>query len=170
MKKIIMIILALSFALVASDEYGVSINVGKSGSIESYRVGLQKNFNKILYSNETISLNGFHELGIGTLRGHNGDHIDLISYSPVFTLNFNRFNSSTIKPYIDGAIGVSAISRKTINSKDLSSTFQFEDRVSLGLSLDNINLYIRLIHYSNGGIKEPNDGINIVNLGIDYKF
>jgi lipid A 3-O-deacylase len=151
-------------------EYGVSFGAGKDASINTYRVGVQKYFSSSIYSNETITLSGFHEVGFGSWRGNNHDKIDVISYSPVFTLNFNSFDGAKLKPYIDAGIGVSYISKKHINDRRFSTGFEFEDRVSLGVSIDGIDVYFRYMHYSNGGFKRPNDGLDIVSIGLNYRF
>ncbi len=168
MKKLIIFLLFTT--LLYSSDFGATFNGGKAGSIEVYRAGLQKYFDDEIYSNELVVLNGFHEVSFGTFLGHDGDKINVIAYSPVFILKLKSFSSSYIKPYIDAGIGASYITRKKINGKRFSTGFEFEDRVSLGFSVDNIDLYLRYMHYSNGGIKNPNDGIDIALVGINYRF
>ena len=34
----------------------------------------------------------------------------------------------------------------------------------------NLNFYLRFMHYSNAGIKEPNDGLNSTMVGFSYRF
>ena len=71
---------------------------------------------------------------------------------------------------MDFGIGIAFLSDTLIDNKNMSSSFQFEDRISIGITRDNIDMYVRYMHYSNGGIKKPNDGINMGLVGINYRF
>ena len=62
------------------------------------------------------------------------------------------------------------VSLNKIDNKDLSTRFQFEDRIGIGLKNRNLNFYLRFMHYSNAGIKEPNDGLNSTMVGFSYRF
>ena len=41
---------------------------------------------------------------------------------------------------------------------------QFEHRLGVGLRFRNQTLGLRAMHYSNGGIKKPNDGIEMYSV------
>ena len=85
-------------------------------------------------------------------------------------MDFVSFDIASFKPYLEGAIGVAYLSDTKIDNKDLSTRFQFEDRVGIGLKNRNLNFYLRFMHYSNSGIKEPNDGLNSTMVGFSYRF
>jgi len=166
----VFIILSLSFStLLAKDGYGVSVNGGRGSTVDIARLGLQKDFQSVIYSNDTFNIKGFHELGLNYWNGNNRN-ISAISYSPVFLLDFNKFATKDYKPYVDFGIGIAFLSDTLIDNKNMSSSFQFEDRLSIGITRDNIDMYVRYMHYSNGGIKKPNDGINMGLVGINYRF
>jgi lipid A 3-O-deacylase len=166
----IFIILSLSFCtLFAKDGYGISVNGGRGSTVDIARLGIQKDFESVIYSNETFNLKGFHELGLNYWNG-NRKNISAVSYSPVFVVDFNQYTTQGYKPYVDFGIGIAFLSDTLIDSKNMSSSFQFEDRISLGITKDNIDMYIRYMHYSNGGIKKPNDGINMGLIGFNYRF
>ncbi|MFW3614804.1 acyloxyacyl hydrolase [Billgrantia antri] len=67
--------------------------------------------------------------------------------------------------YLEGGIGVAVFLDARIGSRDLSTAFQFQDRLALGGSLGPGELSLSVAHYSNGGIKDPNEGIEVVSLG-----
>lgn len=67
--------------------------------------------------------------------------------------------------FIEGGIGAAVFLDARIGSRDLSTAFQFQDRIALGSSMGTGELSLSLTHYSNGGIKDPNDGIEVLALG-----
>ncbi len=74
------------------------------------------------------------------------------------------------QPYVDFGTGIALLSNTEIGPLDLSSAFQFKNHLSLGIRKDNMDLSIRLAHLSNAGIKEPNEGINILSFAARYRF
>ena len=55
--------------------------------------------------------------------------------------------------------------------RELGSAFNFEDRLGAGLKIgDTQRVGARVIHYSNAGIKEPNDGIESFSLFYSHAF
>ncbi len=57
-------------------------------------------------------------------------------------------------------IGVALFSGTTAGDRELGSAFNFEDRIGAGLKFSGgQRIGVRALHYSNAGIKQPNDGI-----------
>jgi len=81
--------------------------------------------------------------------------------SPVFQYVFHTGNA-TWYPYIEAGVGAACLDDYTINDRDLSSNFQFEDRVGAGIRINNMDISFRYMHYSNAALKVPNDGIDIL--------
>jgi len=48
----------------------------------------------------------------------------------------------------------------------MSSVFQFEDRAGVGVTWQCFDFNLGFMHYSNGGVSQPNQGINIILLTI----
>lgn len=156
--------------LYANDtDYGISVNAGKSNNIEAYRLGIQKPFDSSLFEFESFAIHGFHEVGLNYWVGER-NNVHTLSYSPVFKLLLNSYQSNDYQPYIDFGIGVALASDTKIDNRNLSSAFLFEDRISLGITKDNWDFYIRYMHYSNAGLQTPNEGIDIYLAGINYNF
>lgn len=173
MKKILSVAAFICFSylnLQANDDtYGVSVNLGQSNDIEVYRIGIQKPFDSSVYDFDSFSIHGFHEVGLGHWDGEQ-DNIQIISYSPVFKIILNSYSSNEYQPYIDFGIGVALASDTRIDGRNLSSAFLFEDRISLGITKDNLDFFVRYMHYSNAGLQSPNDGIDIYLAGVNYSF
>lgn len=70
--------------------------------------------------------------------------------------------------FIEGGIGAAIFIKTRVESRQLSTAFQFEDRLALGLPWADGEVSLALTHYSNAGIKRPNDGFETLMLG--YRF
>jgi lipid A 3-O-deacylase len=80
-----------------------------------------------------------------------------VSFAPVFVY---EFGSGQIKPFIEAGVGVSMFTGASAGDQKFGSAFNFEDRLGAGLKFgDTQRVALRVTHYSNAGIKEPNDGI-----------
>lgn len=70
--------------------------------------------------------------------------------------------------FVEGGVGAALFLETHLESRDLASAFQFEDRLALGMPWGNGELTLSVSHYSNAGIKRPNDGFETLMLG--YRF
>ena len=72
-------------------------------------------------------------------------------------------------PYAEAAIGLHLLTGSTINRDvTLSTRFQFGDHVGLGYRFERYDVSLRLQHLSNAGIRNPNPGINFLELRAQY--
>ena len=140
----------------------ISLGVGKSKeSVNICRLGFQREFDSKWLKWKTGCVSGYHEVSLNYWE-YNNESIKGAAYSPVFIYEFQL--NRNMFPYLEAGIGVSYISGKIIGCRDLSSHFQFEDRVGIGAKIgkqENHDLNLRYMHYSNAGIKQPNQGISI---------
>ncbi|WP_126789542.1 acyloxyacyl hydrolase [Aliidiomarina sedimenti] len=75
--------------------------------------------------------------------------------------------------YIEAGIGGALIDSVTAGPRELSTHYQFEDLLRLSWQFsDNSEsrLFLMMAHYSNAGIKSPNMGVNLVQLGFTLSF
>ncbi|WP_043531161.1 acyloxyacyl hydrolase [Litchfieldella xinjiangensis] len=70
--------------------------------------------------------------------------------------------------FIEGGIGASIFLDTHVDDRELSTAFQFEDRLALGMPLATGELNASITHYSNAGIQSPNDGFEVFAVG--YRF
>jgi len=91
---------------------------------------------------------------------------------PVLSYNF-VVNDNWV-PYIEGGAGVAFTD---IGHPDLSTTFQFTEQGGVGFRYHlDANTWLRVgsrvLHISNGGIKEPNTGVTTANviLGLEWFY
>ena len=147
---------------------GAGISYGQSkDNIDIYRLYLCKDFQNRWFQSGLGYLTGYWEGSLNYWNGY-GVHNYGVAISPVFTYRFNT--SGTLTPYLEGGIGASWFSKTTMGPRDLSTHFLFEDRVGAGIRMGNWDLSFRYMHYSNAGIKKPNDGIDIFVSSLTYHF
>ncbi|MCF2134964.1 MULTISPECIES: acyloxyacyl hydrolase [Burkholderiaceae] len=83
-------------------------------------------------------------------------------------------NSGQVRPYVEAGVGVRWLTHPRISARfTVSSAFQFADMVGVGAQFGERQQYqagFRFQHVSNGGIKQPNPGINFTQLYLQYNF
>ncbi|WP_188982897.1 acyloxyacyl hydrolase [Pseudomonas matsuisoli] len=161
-------VIALSQAYVANAA-DFSVSVGRTGqSSTTARLGLQFDFNRSWWQTDTGRLTGYWDAGYTFWKGDDRSDNHSLSLAPVFVY---EFNGDSVKPYIEAGIGIAGFSRTHVEDRDLGSAFQFEDRIGAGLRFaGGHSLGIRAIHYSNAGIKGPNDGVETYSLNYSMAF
>ncbi|TEL81642.1 acyloxyacyl hydrolase [Pseudomonas aeruginosa] len=167
MKKLLplAVLAALSSVHVASAQAAdVSAAVGATGqSGMTYRLGLSWDWDKSWWQTSTGRLTGYWDAGYTYWEGGDegaGKHS--LSFAPVFVY---EFAGDSIKPFIEAGIGVAAFSGTRVGDQNLGSSLNFKDRIGAGLKFANgQSVGVRAIHYSNAGLKQPNDGIESYSL------
>jgi len=137
----------------ASALNGVSLEVGHGSDddVNLARLGLQwQSRYRWLYG----------DLSFGGWTGGHGRVYDL-GFTPVA-----RWGRS---PYIEAGLGAHVLSDLDVGGgTDFSTHFQFGDHVGAGVRFGNYELGLRFQHLSNGGLRNPNPGINFLILRLQY--
>ncbi|MBP2697398.1 acyloxyacyl hydrolase [Pseudomonas indoloxydans] len=146
-----------------------SVAVGRTGeSTTTYRVGAQWNFQHNWFESATGRLSGYWDAGYTYWEGDETSGNHSLSLTPVFAYEFSGLS---FKPYVEAGIGIAVFERTRLEDNQLGSSFQFEDRIGAGLRFTGGHeLGIRAIHYSNAGIKQPNDGVESYSLHYRRSF
>lgn len=176
MKKLLgfLVTLLLSTPVWAVD--GISVELGNGDYTDTARVGAIWNWDKQWFTEGNWLVAGFWEASLGTWKGRSGvgnnQNITDLSITPVF--RFQQKNPSGIAPYLEGAIGFHLITPTFVYAnRHFGSAFQFGDHIGLGARFGDrqqFDLGYRYQHLSNGGIKKPNQGININQVHFTYHF
>lgn len=93
----------------------------------------------------------------------------VLAVSPVLTFSLGQVFAKEL--LAEFGIGVSLLDDTTFAGKNVSTHYQFEDRLGLIYRLsqeDSISL--RYLHYSNAGFKKPNPGLDFIALGYSRAF
>lgn len=170
MKKIFVVFLfcLLAASRAAAGPYGLTLGYGEgNGGIDVYRFGVTRDFPVQWFETETGFLSGYVELSCSRWT-KGGDDVNAAALSPVFVYYVDT--GGAVLPYVEAGIGVAYIDETRINGRNLSSRFQFEDRIGLGIKIKAVDLNLRYMHYSNAGIEAPNDGIDILMGTLGWSF
>ncbi|HWR80962.1 MAG TPA: acyloxyacyl hydrolase [Pseudomonas sp.] len=127
-----------------------------------YRMGAQLPFSNSWWRSDTGHLSGYWDAGYTYWSsGNDSDANGSLSFTPVFVY---EFAGQTVRPIIEAGIGVAAFADTEVDGNDLGSALQFEDRIGLGLRFSGQEVGVRAMHYSNAGLKTPNDGVESYSL------
>ncbi|MFA9217735.1 MAG: acyloxyacyl hydrolase [Sphingomonadaceae bacterium] len=169
-------LLATQGAFAANDLIdSVSVDYGSAAKVQMVRVGVQKDWDVRWFQSNGTNLSGYWDASAGfwhqtqykNLPGANKNLWD-VGFTPVF-----RFQNDSKKGiYYEGGIGVHMLSDLYDNDTyRLSTHFQFGDHVGIGYVFDNNwEVGAKIQHFSNGGYKKPNTGVNYLEIKAAYHF
>ena len=167
--------LLMSLPCSAIDVTGASLELGGGPQVRIVRAQLQSNWQQRWLQSNGTHVGGYWDAGIAHWRGNahrnvQGLRQDItsIGVTPMF-----RFQSDSLRGwYAEVGIGVNLLSALYDNNDDfLSTSFQFNDRIGFGyVNEEGWDVAIRLEHFSNGGIKRPNSGVNFLVLKLARQF
>ncbi len=154
---------------------GVSFEFASAAKIKMVRVGVQSHWERRWIQRNGRHLGAYWDLQLAQWRGsaHQNipgrhQHITDIGLTPVF-----RWQADERKGwYLEGGIGLHMLTKKYDNDQDyLSTKFQFGDHLGGGYVLGNgWDLGLKIQHFSNGGIKTPNSGVDVVVFKVARTF
>jgi lipid A 3-O-deacylase len=178
-KKITAVPLYIACALVpclpAHAVDSVSLEIGSADDSSLARLGLQWRWQKQWWKSNGTHIGGYwdwtlarwHERRHQDISG-NSQNIHAFGITPVF-----RFQRDTLKGfYAEAGIGANLLSELYDNGgKRFSTSFQFGDHIGIGYVFqNNLDLGLKIQHYSNAGIKKPNPGLDFALISVRYPF
>jgi len=152
------------------------VEYGNGDSADMARIGAGWDWDKQWFTDGDWLVTGSWEASVGTWRGNstvgNNQTITDIGVTPVFRLQ--QKNMGSFAPYAEAAIGFHMIAPTFIYAnRQFGSSFQFGDHIGVGVRFGEykqFDLAYRYQHLSNGGIKQPNQGINFNQVRFAYHF
>jgi lipid A 3-O-deacylase len=149
---------------------GLSLELGQAHGVWQWRAGAQWNWQEPgVFSAGRWRARGYWDLAAGVWEG-GVDTIYDVGLTPVF--RFERDGRRS--PYLEAAIGIHMLSSLHITPyRTFSSHLQFGDHIGAGLHFgpeDRYDIGLRLQHLSNGGLRNPNPGINFLQLRLQHHF
>jgi len=166
-------LLAFSGSCFGADS--VSAEVGTGTRTKMVRLGAQWGWTSQWWRSNGTHIGGYWDLSIAHWRGTRfqnvpgqTQHINTLGITPVFRLQ----NDSLRGLYAEAGIGAHILSALYDNNgKRLSTRFQFGDHIGVGyVFADGLDLALKIQHFSNGGIKKPNNGVNFAIVRVSYPF
>ncbi|WP_372762227.1 acyloxyacyl hydrolase [Pseudoalteromonas sp.] len=154
----------------ARSEHGYAIDLMKgSGNVTGLKLAYQ------YHPHSLQALIGdarfYFESSVNLWQYRHGDNSQsnlVLAVSPV--LQFPAFSISNTPIYVEAGIGISLIDETQFADKNISTHYQFEDRIGLVADFGETNVALRVIHYSNAGFKSPNPGLDFISLSMARRF
>ena len=152
-----------------------SLEAATGNKTQMVRIGAQWNWEDKWWQSNDTHIGGYWDLTLAQWRGTRyrnqpdaTQNITDIGISPV--LRFQK--DSKTGPYAEAGIGAHLLSHVYDNNNHtLSTAFQFGSHLGLGYVFSNkIDLGLKIQHFSNGGIKQPNSGVNFAVLSAKWIF
>jgi hypothetical protein len=152
-----------------------SLEFGSGNKTKMARVGLQWKWDSKWWQSNGTHIGGYWDLTLSQWRGNRyrnipgnkQDFVD-VGFTPVF-----RFQNDSLKGwYVEAGIGAHYLSDiYDNNDRQFSTHFQFGDHIGVGYVFrNNLDIGLKIQHFSNGSIKQPNDGANFAVLSATYSF
>lgn len=122
-------------------------------------LSLAFDWDKRWFESQTGHLSGYWNVAYTWWEaGRFGSAEQSVSVAPVFVY---RFNADGWQPFIEAGIGAAYFSDDRVGDRELGSRAHFEDRLAVGVQISERDaLRLRVLHYSNAGLEDPNQGVN----------
>lgn len=163
----------LAFGALCGNAQAMDISAAIGGTGQNGfvgRLGLGFDWDKRWLQSDSGHLTGYWDAGLTHWEaGKRAAARTSLSFAPVFVYEFD--SAGSVVPFIEAGIGVSLFSGSRVGDRTLGSSFNFEDRLGVGLKFANQDrVGLRVIHYSNAGIQQPNNGIESYSLFYRHTF
>jgi hypothetical protein len=160
---------ALALAAQAHAVDGAALEVGHGDdNTDVVRGSLQWKWRRSWFADTGWELGGYWEATVGAWN--TDKTLWDFGFTPVFRLQRRDWTG----PYLEAAIGFHFLSDLSVTRTRLfGSRFQFGDHLGIGWRFGERGRYdlgLRLQHLSNGGLKQPNPGINFAMVRLAYQF
>jgi hypothetical protein len=133
---------------------GVAVEVGRGDD--------RTNLLRFALTNRWQKLAGYWELSAGVWDNPEESTADL-GFTPVFRLERGA-------AYLEGAIGVHLVQAHISAARTFSTALQFAEHVGAGIQGSRYDFGVRVQHLSNGGVHNPNPGINFLLVRLQYSL
>jgi lipid A 3-O-deacylase len=152
-----------------------AVEAGGGEHLQVLRLSAQSNWNKNWFPMNGYHLSGYWDVNAAWWRANRWrdvperrHNLAVVGITPVFRVEAD----DRLGLYGEAAIGVALFSDVYQNThRTLSTAFEFADHVGVGYVFANKwDLGARIQHYSNGGIKHPNGGVNLFTVRLARPF
>ena len=94
-----------------------------------------------------------------------------VGFTP--SVRFRGDVTSVGRPFADLGLGIHVLEDNTLGTKSLGTSWEFGEFGGVGLLFgprDDFGLSFRVMHESNAGIKDPNNGLTVYLVRLEYTF
>lgn len=161
----------LSPKSIAADS--ASIEFGTGDKTKMVRLGAQWKWDSKWWQSNGTHIGGYWDFTLAQWRGNrfrnvpgNRQDITAVGITPVF-----RWQNDSLKGfYAEAGIGAHLLSELYDNNdQQLSTRYQFGDHIGVGYVFsNNVDVSLKIQHFSNASIKKPNDGVNFAVVRVSF--
>lgn len=175
LRKLCLLILLGAGAPSGGHANSASFEAGGSQHARLIRLGIQSKWNARWWQSNGTHVSGYWDATLAHWRGDRyrnepgrAQNITAIGITPVVRLQTDSGKGL----YAEAGIGLHFLSELYDNNgRQLSTRLQFGDHLAIGYIFSNdLDLGLKLQHFSNGSFKKPNDGLNFAIIRIAYPF
>jgi hypothetical protein len=146
----------------------IFVQTGRAPDTSTLSLGLQWDWSKAWLVGERARVSGYNEMSVGHWRADEGGGSAIVTQVG-FTPTFRYWpTGATTGWFFEGAVGLNVLTPiYRTKEKRFSTAFNFGDHVAVGYRQHNargLEWSLRLQHFSNAGIDQPNPGENFVQL------
>jgi lipid A 3-O-deacylase len=153
----------------------VALEFGTGNKTKLARVGVQWAWERQFRKVNGTHIGGYWDLTLAQWRSSryrnqpgSKHNLTAIGITPVF-----RHQKDSLRDfYAEGGIGIYHLfDLYDNNGHQLSTNFEFGSHIGIGYVFqNNLDLGLKIQHFSNGSIKKPNGGVNFIILRANYRF
>lgn len=151
-----------------------SLEFATGNKTQVLRVGAQWNWESQWLKLDGMHIGGYWDASLAQWRGTNHQqtggtqNLTDIGFTPVLRLQ----NDNKKGFYSEMGIGAHLLSGTYDNNgRHFSTNFQFGDHIGIGYVMSNgLDVSLKIQHFSNGGVKHPNSGVEFGVLKVGYAF
>lgn len=154
----------------AFDQAVISAGTVDSGRVDAqvYRVGVRDYWQEPWWENANSLLGSYWELDFGYFDADE-DNLSDVGISAALRWQSKRPWAA----YAEIGSGAHFFSHTRLEGRSLSTALQFGSWLGVGMTFGERKRYelgYRYVHYSNAGIKRPNDGLDAHLLHVGWRF
>ena len=164
-------LVACSFSYAKEWSYSVDYIQGE-GDVQGVKLAVQYHTDWLEQYSEKWNL--YFESSVNTWEYGAANQHDtnfVLAISPVFQYPIGHWGNT--QWFVEAGIGISLLDDTNFAGKDVSTHYQFEDRLGISMrfgTYEEHQVTLRYFHYSNAGFKKPNPGLDFVALSYTRFF
>jgi lipid A 3-O-deacylase len=145
--------------------YGTTIGYakGRPEELQAYKIGADWPWDWKVLESHIGALSGYGELSLTHFKTESEHYRTNQVFSVVPMFRYTFANERSLKPFIELGVGAAFLRQTRLAYRKLSTLFQFDDRLNVGLAFGHRQQYevtVGYNHMSNANIKDPNCGID----------
>ena len=184
-KKNSLLFIAMLFSMIFAETvfawtYDISLGYGRSKetSCDYYQQGVMLDFQAFPFAKLDKTLLFGFGASLADWRADTSENKNMMTaaVSAIFRAYFvPPTEAAKFRPYLSASFGPTYLSSRKFGEREQGSNFSFQTTLGIGSEVKfgqkELNFSLKLVHYCNGGIFKPNQGIDIWYIfSIGYLF